>query len=51
MNDQEVVLEELQQELTNNLNITDDQKRYNLYRTPFRAAPDNTKIQKLCPQP
>jgi para-nitrobenzyl esterase len=48
MDDQEVVLEALQQELIDDPNITDPQERCNLYRTAFRAAPDNTKMQKLC---
>ena len=48
MNDQEVVLEALQQELIDDPNITDPQERCNLYRTAFRAPPDNTQLPKLC---
>ena len=48
MDDQEVVLEALQQELIDDPNITDPQERCNLYRTAFRAPPDNTDLQKLC---
>ena len=48
MDDQEVELEALQQELIDDPNITDPQERCSLYRTAFRAPPDNTELQKLC---